>query len=174
MAFDLPPSLQSLDWQSWAVIGSGALVAVLVLMVGNSVFGRRRPRPVMDPGPQLAYGFGLVTKPPVHDPFVQGAFLERREAPRRTGSAIAVAIFDGQGKGVPVAGQVANRSVNGLCVTVDHPVQVGTVLTVRPAGAPAGAEVRVQVRHCRAQRDQYELGCQFVQTPSYSTQMYFG
>jgi hypothetical protein len=174
MAFDLPPALQSLDGQNWAVLAAGGLVAFLVLVVGNSVFGRRRPRLVRDPGPQLAYGFGLTTAPPVRDPFVRGGFLERREAPRRVGSVIAVAIFDGHGKGVPVPGQVVNRSVTGLCLAVDGPVQVGTVLTVRPAGAPPGAEVRVQVRHCRPERDRYELGCRFVQTPSFSTQMYFG
>ena len=102
------------------------------------------------------------------------ASLERRAAPRRR-KQIAALIADVDGLQDPCRAWIMDRSLGGLCLAVEEPVEQGTVLRVRAAAAPARTPwVQATVRHCRQKADVWELGCEFVRTPSWDVLLQFG
>ena len=98
---------------------------------------------------------------------------DRREAPR-TRRQVRVQITDADGKDPPVTAWVTDCSLGGLCLNVKQQTNPGTVLSVRPASAPPSVPwVQVQVKSQRSFEGNWELGCQFVHTPSYSIVLMF-
>src|SRR5262245_13523250 len=98
---------------------------------------------------------------------------ERREAPR-TRRQVRVQITDADAKDPPVIAWVTDCSLGGLCLSVKEQTNPGTVLSVRPASAPPGVPwVQVRVKSQRSFEGNWELGCQFVRTPSYSVVLMF-
>jgi hypothetical protein len=98
---------------------------------------------------------------------------DRREAPR-TRRQVRVQVTDADAKDPPVAAWVTDCSLGGLCLSVRNEVTPGTVLSVRPASAPPGVPwVQVRVKSQRSFEGNWELGCQFVRTPSYSVVLMF-
>jgi hypothetical protein len=72
-------------------------------------------------------------------------------------------------------GLVINRSKGGLCVSVSQPVAVGTTLQLRACQAPDDTPwIPVLVRHCGANKDRWQLGCQFVEELPWSILLLFG
>jgi hypothetical protein len=65
-------------------------------------------------------------------------------------------------------------SLEGLCLWVEDALPVGAVLSVRPARLREGGWVQVEVRHARPDEGGWELGCSYVQTPTWSVRMLFG
>ncbi|MGE3809411.1 MAG: hypothetical protein AB7K24_32510, partial [Gemmataceae bacterium] len=66
-----------------------------------------------------------------------------------------------------------DRSPRGLCLALDHPVDVGTVITVKRTNNTT-PWIKVAVKNCRLVGANYEVGCEFVSVPSASTLMMFG
>jgi len=98
---------------------------------------------------------------------------DRREAPR-TRRQVRAMVTDGDGKEPPVTAWVTDCSLGGLCLSVKREVPPDTVLSVRPASAPPGVPwVQVRVKSQRSLEGNWELGCQFVRTPSYSVVLMF-
>jgi PilZ domain-containing protein len=98
---------------------------------------------------------------------------DRREAPR-TRRQVRVQITDADAKNPPATAWVSDCSLGGLCLSVKEETPVGTVLSVRPATAPPGVTwVQIQVKSQRRFEGVWELGCQFVRTPSYSVLLMF-
>jgi hypothetical protein len=65
--------------------------------------------------------------------------------------------------------------MGGLRLSVVEAVPLGTRLSVRAANAPAKESwVEVEVKSCRCQEHRWELGCRFVDEPSYSVLLQFG
>jgi hypothetical protein len=111
------------------------------------------------------------------DPFSQGSTSERRQAPRRRGNPVAVLLADEDVSVEPVDGYVVDRSINGLGVELDHPVDVetGMVLAVRPkSDAKCAAWTRVVVRNCEKVGSHGRLGCEFTRPPDSQTMLHFG
>jgi CheY-like chemotaxis protein len=110
----------------------------------------------------LRLGAALIHKPFVLENVAQVLRrclpdLERRRWARRSGEPFKVVVRE------EVEGWVKDRSQGGLGMWSDRPVAVDAVLYVRPAGAPETAPwVRVQVTHCRPQKDGWAVGCRFV------------
>jgi len=177
----MPPLLANLDlppWAGWvAVAGGGALVTVLVFLLGALLLSRRQPQ-VGGPGDGLARDGGAGRgqgAPP--DPFTFGTAGERREAARRGGNQVAVLITDPLGTGQPFPGVVVNRSGGGLCLAIEGStvLAVGATLLVRPALAPVTVpRVEVIVINRRSAGARWLLGCQFVRMPPYSVLVLFG
>jgi hypothetical protein len=112
---------------------------------------------------------------PVSDPFISGSKSELRSAFRRTGNPIPVHVIDQDKQTAPMNGYVVNRSVGGLGLQLDCPIDVQTVLSVRPANAPHIAPwVEVVVKNCRKGPRGYDIGCQFVKVPPWPVLMMFG
>jgi len=111
---------------------------------------------------------------PLPSPDSESPELDRREAPRRR-KQVKVLVTDAEGRGEPATAWVIDRSVGGLCLSVSQETAPGTMLGVRPAGAPQEVPwVAVEVKSCRPVENTWELGCQFLRTPSYGVLMLFG
>jgi hypothetical protein len=83
-------------------------------------------------------------------------------------------VSDADVKTPPFGAWVADCSLGGLCLTVHEEAQIGDIFSVRPASAPAEVPwVQVKVKSKRPIEKSWELGCQFVRTPSYSVVLMF-
>jgi hypothetical protein len=158
------------SWETWLATGVGLACALLAVVVGRVLLAERRaamPRPLRPPLVKQA-----AARP---DPFVQGSAGERRATLRRGGNPVAVLITDADVKQRPRYGWVLDRSMGGLGLSVDEPVPQGTILSVRAANAPPNiAWVQLEVRSCRPEGESWDLGCQFLRTPSWGVLLLFG
>lgn len=117
---------------------------------------RQRP-----PAPQPA------PRPEVREHF------ERRIERRRIGNPVSIVIADPSATAEPCSAWVMDRSLTGLGVWADAAEPVGSVLRVRPAQAEDWW-TRVIVKHCRQERGNWVLGCQFVESVPWKQLRQFG
>jgi hypothetical protein len=154
---NLLPSLSAFLTQPWTVVVMGLAVAALCFMLGRSFF--RRPA-----GPQ-ASAIDLVPR----------ALRDRRTGLRRKGNVVVVDLHDPVGKVQEQSGCVLDRSTGGVRLLVDHAVEVGTILRVRPRSSGQTLQwSEMTVRSCQPDSGSYQLGLQFIKTPGYDTLMMFG
>jgi hypothetical protein len=146
----------------WTIPVMGVAVAGLAFFAGRHWAGGRAHRTAHEPPPA----------DPV-DVFHQGSPTERRAAPRRKGNNVEVLVAESP-DGPPVHGWVADRSVGGLCLLLDQPVPQGTSLFVRPRSGSGAPWTPVEIRSCRADKGQWEVGCRFVKTPQWNVLLLFG
>jgi hypothetical protein len=157
---------------AWAVPAIGLVATGLAFAVGVAVLNRRPGRARRSRGGAGPDAANPEANP---DPFLQGSSSERRVAARRVGNMVAVSVTDGDGQGTPVEGWVADRSVGGLCLRLDSPAGVGSILNVRPRDSSSVVPwTQVEVKSCRQESDGWEIGCQFVRTPPWSVLLLFG
>jgi hypothetical protein len=145
----------------------GALVGCLVSLLGFLLYTKSRtPRTSSQPKKPL---------PSIRDPFVQGGTSERRTSLRRKGTLVEVQLRDAEARADLGTGWVTDRSMGGLCVTVEGEVEPGEVFSVRAVKAPTSAPwVQLEVKSCRLKDGKWELGCQFVRQPTWNVLMLFG
>jgi hypothetical protein len=100
--------------------------------------------------------------------------LESRRWLRRFGPPVRVVLADSLDAELGM-GWVVDRSSGGLGFQLDHPLEVGTVLKVRPYHAP-GLKLWLEgvVKNCQDQEDFFKVGCQFVNTPPVGILRLFG
>jgi hypothetical protein len=67
-----------------------------------------------------------------------------------------------------VAGRVLNRSWGGLSLLTASPVEVGSVMRLRPVGQWPTAPALIEVRYCQSLRGRWVVGCAFVRLPGYA------
>lgn len=165
MFYPLTTAVAVLRWEHWIIPAVGMASAALTLAVVASIL--RRPKvPVFRP---------VNGQPPPPDPFLEGSATERRTTFRRSGNPIEVSIAAAEPAGEIARGRVVDRSMGGLCLITTQPIDKGTIISVRPLNAPPPAQwVQVQVRGCRQDGKEWELGCQFLRTPPYSVLLSFG
>jgi hypothetical protein len=165
LAYDLlEPSL----WEPWIAPAVGVGCAVIAVLIGRWLLSERRSRP-MRPPPLPS------TSAPQPDPFIHGSAGERRSSLRRGGNPVAVLITDAEVKEPPFQGWVLDRSMGGLCLSVEQEVAAGAILSVRAANAPSNvAWVQVEVKNSRQEGTTWELGCQFLRTPTWGVLLLFG
>jgi hypothetical protein len=147
----------------WMIASVGLLFASLIVLVGLRLLRRTRPvRPVPKENPR---------KP---DPFDHGSASEKRNALRRRGKATKVYISDVENPDELSQGWVVDRSLTGLRLLVSQAVAPNVVLKVHSVDAPQNAPwVHVNVVRCSPEDDHWELGCEFVRTPSWSVLLQF-
>jgi hypothetical protein len=97
---------------------------------------------------------------------------ERRGTRRRSGNLVPIIIASPRGGNEVLNAWVADRSADGIGLRADECQPVGTILRLRPTRAETWAQV--VVRHCREEKGNWILGCQFVQKPSWSLLRIFG
>lgn len=145
----------------------GALVGCLVSLLGFLLYSKTRP-----PRRQRQAKQPLRS---VRDPFVQGGTSERRTSLRRKGTLVEVQLRDAAARTDLGNGWVTDRSMGGLCVTVEEEVEPGEILSVRAVKAPMAVPwVQLEVRSCRLKDGKWELGCRFVRQPTWNVLMLFG
>lgn len=153
------------------------LVAALVVALPIVWLVRAR-RPSSAPPVEQAFLKLQTASPDGLDPFVHGSRNEKRKAARRHGSVIKLQVALASSPEAEFVGYTVDRSTSGLRLLLPSPHELGTILTVRPAKAPADTPwVQVEVRSCAPssiEPHEFEAGCQFVRSPSYATLAMFG
>jgi hypothetical protein len=171
-SLQLPIELSQLP--VWALPAIGGGCAVFILFLGYLLFGRRQPTerpPSWQDGKPLVRNYERSIQRANEAP--RGA--DQRSSMRRTGNPIDVQITDSENKTPPISAIVIDRSLRGLCLAVEFPERVGSVINVRPmAGGPSLPWIRLKVKNCRNVGKAYELGCEFLQVPPSSILMLFG
>ncbi len=99
---------------------------------------------------------------------------DRRSDTRRKGNPVEVDLSDPSGRINPLSGWVHDRSRGGVALTVQVEIPPGTILNARPRVNHNTYSVQLEVRSCRATRDGYLLGCQFLQAPPWNVLLLFG
>lgn len=152
---DAETLLDMSKWPEWVlpalIVGVIAVLVVLYLLTQAA------------PPPELKQP--VITKEPDRK--------DLRSTLRRSGNPIDILVSDEQSKASPQHGLVLDRSPRGLCLALDHPVDVGAVITVKRTNNTT-PWIKVTVKNCRQVAATYELGCEFVSVPSASTLMMFG
>jgi hypothetical protein len=151
----------------WSIPVIGLLVTSLAFLAGRRWLA---PRPVPK-----------VEEPPLEEvlPMLTTAKLkksepDRRAAPRRKGNRVEVYVA-GESKASPMLGWVVDRSMGGLCLIVEKPLSEGEMLNVRPRTAPVTAAwIPIEIRSCRPEGDDWEIGCRFVKPPQWNDLLHFG
>jgi hypothetical protein len=102
------------------------------------------------------------------------AETDRRSWPRRK-RALQVVLQDAAGEGDPFPAWVMDRSLGGLGLSVDQPLEEGTMLRVRRPNASSDVPwVEIQVKSVRIKETTWEIGCQFTRSLTFDVLMQFG
>jgi hypothetical protein len=154
-------------------VAAGVVAGLTVAGVLHSVFLRarvvREEAPVAKPA---APGSGGQE---VADPGGVYSGAENRKSFRRQGNPVEVLVVNQRSNAPAFKGYVIDRSVGGLGLLLQSPLEKGTQLTVWPVNAPHTAPwVEIIVRGCRQLDSGWEIGCQFVKTPPWSILLMFG
>jgi hypothetical protein len=170
LSFDPSTFLQS------HVILAAAGVALVVFIVALAVrwAARPKPRPV-DPlakrlcGPEdTGLPVGALPRPKPG---------ERRKAHRRReGQTAEVTLAKSEeGEELGIA-YVLNRSGNGIGLLARFALPAGMHVCMMPrkAGGTPMPWIPLEVKNCRQDGSDYEIGCQFVRPPSWNTLMHLG
>lgn len=99
---------------------------------------------------------------------------DRRASPRRK-KLLRILVTNAMSTEEPFPGWIVDRSIGGLCLSVDHEIEQGTILRVRRPNAPANVPwVDIRVQSIRRQDDTFDLGCEFLRTPTWEILIQFG
>jgi hypothetical protein len=165
MNFSVPP-FSFFTNQPWTIPVIGVLAASLAFLVGRRWLGGRPSAAVKAPPRESATVLTTVTP--------KKADADRRSAPRRKGNRVEVHLTD-DSKRPPVLGWVVDRSMGGLCLIVEEPLSEGTVLNVRPRQAPQTTPwLPIEIRACRPDGCNWEVGCRFLKPPQWNDLLLFG
>jgi PilZ domain len=141
---------------------------------GNNSDHVPEKKPVPEPAPvAMAQAvLGSVDTSPANSQAKEDS--DRRSWPRRK-RAIQVVLQDAAGHRDPFPAWVMDRSIGGLGLSVDEPIEEGTLLRVRRAAAPTDVPwVDIQVKSVRIKESTWELGCQFTRSLTWDVLMQFG
>jgi len=154
--------------EGWVIPVVGVAAAGLALFLGRLLLARGKS-PSAPRKDAASLDGGSV------DPFVYGSATEHRSSIRRSGNPVEVLVADAEVTTELGRAWVVDRSLGGLCLQVDNPMEAGTVLSVRASAAAQGTPwTQVEVRSCRQDGHRWQLGCRYVRTPSWSVQLLFG
>jgi PilZ domain-containing protein len=97
---------------------------------------------------------------------------DRRLAPRRK-KLMRIAVRN-ESTNELVNGWVIDRSLGGMCISVQNPIEAGAHLAVRRGTAPESMPwVELRVLNVREQESTWELGCEFLRTPAWEVLLQF-
>jgi hypothetical protein len=148
----------------WISVLVGMGLAYFTLGIGWMVASAFRRHPVTEAAPK-----------PAEPLAVRIPSAEKRGFTRRSGNAVPVVFTTAGNDDALENGWVVDRSAGGLCLSLEKPFDVGTFLRVRPSKAQVTAPwIEIQVKSCRADKANWELGCQFVTIPPFNTLLLFG
>ena len=171
MVQGLFPFLGWIQLDIWLPALTGSSIAVIAIGVGLtafSVYTRRK-----NTGPTNGTAAPDAVGPPAFK--IPGRAPEKRGFTRRAGNAIPVYFTTSQDDSDAQRGWVLDRSTGGLRLSLENPLEPGTVLRIRPCTTHVTAPwVEIEVKSCRPDETNWELGCQFVKIPSFNVLLLFG
>jgi hypothetical protein len=152
--------------QPWTIPLIGLLVASLAFLMGRRwLVPRTAPAPAA--AEELPTNLETAKLGKKSEP-------DRRSSPRRKGNRVEVFLTD-DSKRPPLLGWVVDRSMGGLCLIVEKPLKEGTILNVRPRLAPQTAPwTAIEIRSCRCDGTEWEVGCRFLKPPQWNDLLLFG
>ena len=84
-------------------------------------------------------------------------------------------ISDAAAQEKPFEGWIVDRSVGGIRLSVQRPVDPDTLMSIRACDAPDTIPwTQVRVIRCRSHGHYFEWGCQFPRTPPWNVMLLFG
>jgi hypothetical protein len=120
--------------------------------------------------PPLPETIASVT--PEDEPETATDVADRRLTPRRK-KLLRVAVRN-EATGALLSGWVLDRSLGGMCVSVHEPVEAGVPIAVRRNTAPESVPwVELRVLNVREKENTWELGCEFLRTPTWEVLLQF-
>jgi hypothetical protein len=168
----MSPYLYHALYTPWFALAAGLAIFALVVGVGYVLTHRSRPQPPFRRLPAVEYG-----RRAKHADLFEGgrSYGERRSGLRRKGASIQARVADAEYHEFGMA-WIMDRSTGGVALSMEQPLEPGTILQVRPQGASDLAGwVQVTVRSCqKGEVDSWKLGCQFERTPPWSVLLLFG
>jgi hypothetical protein len=160
-------SLSFFTDRPWTIPVIGLLVASLAYLMGRRWLVPR-PSAVKAPSPEERPSTVLTTAT------LKKAEPDRRSTPRRKGNRVEVYLTD-DSKRPPILGCVVDRSMGGLCLLVEKPLTEGAILKIRPRQAPQTVPwTPIEIRSCRADSGEWEIGCRFLTPPQWNDLLLFG
>lgn len=97
---------------------------------------------------------------------------DRRLTPRRK-KLLRIAVRN-ESTGALISGWILDRSLGGMCISVHEPVEAGMRLAVRRNTAPESVPwVELRVLNVREQENTWELGCEYLRTPTWEVLLQF-
>jgi hypothetical protein len=151
--------------QPWTIPLIGLLVSSLAFMMGRRWLVAR-PVAKAEQG-QEGVTTLTTTKLKPKEP-------DRRAFPRRKGNRVEVHLTD-ESKQEPLLGWVVDRSMGGLCLIVEKSLDEGAIFKVRPRTAPKTTPwIAIEIRSCRPDNGDWEVGCCFVKPPQWNDLLLFG
>ncbi|HEY7330234.1 MAG TPA: PilZ domain-containing protein [Gemmataceae bacterium] len=155
---------------SWIIPSIGLFVAGLAFMMGRRFLVSRPAPPVEKLSEEPETPFLSITAARQNQ-----SRPERRAAPRRkAGSRVEIYLTDDTKKKL-LPGWVVDRSMGGLCLNVEEPLDEGTILNIRPRKAQQTAPwLSIEIRSCRPNGPSWEVGCRFLKSPQWNDLLLFG
>src|SRR5262249_33373115 len=128
--FVLASFLETSPLPDWAIPAIGGGCALVVLFISYLVFGRRSEDapPTWNDGRPVLRNYERQIQRANEAP--RGS--DQRSSSRRTGNPVDVQITDAEAKAPPTSAIVIDRSMRGLCIAVEFPERVGSIINVRP------------------------------------------
>ena len=170
-------------WVLWVFAGTAAAAGAVVLLIGLMRRGRG-PRPNLERfsalKERLGISAGRESKPVAFMPppaalAADPSAVDHRANYRRPGNPVLVLITDAEEPDRTFQAWVVDRSRRGLRLAVQHAVEVGRMYTVRPVNAPPAAPwTPLEVRHCTAQDNYWDVGGRFPEPPPMQVVVLFG
>ena len=134
-------------WQTWLVIGVGAVTSTLTLLASCWLLFRRN----------RSTRKGLTEEKGDFDPFVNGSLTEKRKSGRREGNPVEVFITDNEEENESIRGWIVDRSMGGVRLLVYEPIDLGKALIIRPRQAPPGVPwTQIVVKSCERTKSGYQ------------------
>jgi hypothetical protein len=161
-------------WLGAAMMAAAIALAVIVWLLRR---GRRGvPRDLERVSPTT----GRTTKPVAFMPAptamaADPAVVDNRVAYRRPGNPVLVVVHGADEPNQMFQAWVVDRSRRGLRLAAQRAAQVGRLYAVRPVNAPPGAPwTNLEVRHCSAQDNYWDVGGRFPEPPTMQVLLLFG
>jgi hypothetical protein len=163
----LVPELAAFFWDyPWSVAMMGVVVACAAFVCGRR-FLVARSSVASQP---------MCRSPavPVADVFLHGSLSERRVAARRRGNCVEVLVTEHPDEPA-VHGWVLDRSLGGVCILVEHPLEKRLPMLIRPRNCPTSTPwTSVDILSCRADQEGWKVHCRFDRVPEYNVLLLFG
>lgn len=122
-------------------------------------------------GPLLPESIASVT-PEDEPPGTATSVDDRRSSPRKR-KLLKVVIRD-ESTGESFSGWVLDRSLGGMCLSIQRPAETGALLAIRRPSAPESTPwVEMRVRNVRERESTWELGCEYMRTPPWEILVQF-
>jgi len=88
---------------------------------------------------------------------------DRRSTPRFADNPARVLVSPSRSPGEGVMTRVRDHSASGVCLRLDWPAEIGTILWMRSTTpSPQERWMPLEVRHCRAEARGWLVGCRFI------------